>query len=102
METVDYVSLTNNQTKIYHDTCLALEAYGLASQVYRAFGGWMYFKKVGAREYLFHAVDRQNNGKSMGARSPETEAIHTKWLEDKAAAKQAAEEAQLSLDEQGK
>jgi hypothetical protein len=99
-ETVDYLALSNNQTKIYHDACLALDACAQASQAFQAFAGWMYFKKVGAREYLFHALDRQNNGKSMGARSAETEAIHKKWLEDKDAAKQAAEEAQQSLDEQ--
>lgn len=50
----------------------------------------MFFKKVGAREYLFHARDRQNNGKSMGARSPETEAVREKWLGDKDLARQAA------------
>lgn len=100
METIDYLNQSNNQTKIYHDTSLALEAYTLAAQALRNFAGWMYFKKVGAREYLFHALDRQNNGKSMGARSPATEAILKKWLEDKEAAKQAAEAARQSLDEQ--
>jgi len=100
MESVDYLNLSNNQTKIYHDTSLTLEAYTQASRAFQVFGGWMYFKKVGAREYLFLALDRQNNGKSMGARSPETEAILKKWLEDKEAAKQATEEAQQSLNEQ--
>lgn len=100
MDTVDYLSLSNNQTKIYHDTCLALAAYAQASSAFHAFAGWMYFKKVGAREYLFHAVDRQNNGKSMGVRSMETEAIHKKWLEDKAAAKQVTADAQQSIEEQ--
>lgn len=101
MENINYVSLSNNQTKTYHDTCLALEAYEQVCLAGRHFSGWMYFKKVGTREYLFHAVDRQNNGKSMGARSAETEAILKKWLEDKDAAKQATEEAQNTLEEQG-
>lgn len=49
MEIVDYLNLSNNQTKIHHDTCLTLEAYTLASGTLQAFSGRMYFKKVGAR-----------------------------------------------------
>lgn len=100
MDNLDAVPLSAIQTKIYHDAVLAHDAAEQAARLLGEFAGWRYFKKVGQREYLFHATDRQNNGKSMGARSPETEAALTKWLAEKDEAKARAVQANESLAEQ--
>lgn len=95
----NFTEWTPMQTKAYHDADLALQAFEQVAQVSRAYTGWMYFKKVGQREYLFHAVDRQNNGKSMGARSAETEARLAAWQAQKDEANASYATASRSLEE---
>lgn len=96
----NYIPLTDGQTKAYHDSVLAFSAFEAAQAALQPYRGWMYFKKVGTREYLFHAIDRQNNGKSMGARSPETEATLSTWLAGKEEATAAFARISRTLDEQ--
>jgi hypothetical protein len=96
----NYVALSDTQTKVFHDAELASQAYRNVLRAFAPYQGWMYFKKVGAREYLFHAIDRTNNGKSMGARSDETEAKLAEWLAAKADAEQAFARAAAALEEQ--
>lgn len=96
----NYVALSDTQTKVFHDAELASQAYRAALKAFVPYQGWMYFKKVGAREYLFHALDRRNNGKSMGARSAETEAKLAEWLAAKAGAEAAFTRAAAALEEQ--
>jgi hypothetical protein len=43
----------------------------------------MHWKKVKGREYLFRSHDRFGYGKSLGARSPETESIYREFHENK-------------------
>ena len=59
----NYLPLSDTQTKVFHDAELALQGHRAALKVIAPYQGWMYIKKVGAREYLFHAIDRRNNGK---------------------------------------
>ncbi len=96
----NYVALSDTQTKVFHDAELAAQAYRAALKAFAPYQGWMYFKKVGEREYLFHAIDRRNNGKSMGARSNETEAKLAEWLVAKADAEDAFTRAAAALEEQ--
>ena len=96
----NYTSLSDLQTKTNHDAILSLQGHHQAVDNLAPYSGWMYFKKVGAREYLFHAIDRRNNGKSMGARSPETEAKLAQWLSAKAVAEAAFERATQALEQQ--
>jgi hypothetical protein len=94
-----YTEWSSMQTKAYHDASLSLQAFEQMAAALRVYAGWMYFKKVGQREYLFHALDRHNNGKSMGARSPDTEAKLADWLAQKAEAEINYGTASKSLEE---
>lgn len=98
--TPQYTELTAAQIKHFQDAVQSLEGYELARASLAPYQGWMYFKKVGSREYLFHAVDRHNNGKSLGARSPEAEARLARWHTEKEAALRAFETATQSFEEQ--
>ncbi len=100
MDNPNYSDLSEMQVKVYHDAALALEAHRIATANLSPYMGWMYFKKVGQREYLFHALDRKNNGRSLGARSPETEAQLAQWLAEKEQANAAFSRATQALDEQ--
>lgn len=95
----NYIDLADLQIKTYYDAVLALQAHQLAKANRDKYPGWMYFKKVGPREYLFHALDRHNNGGTRGARSPETEAILSTWLAEQAAAEQASAVAAANLEQ---
>lgn len=53
--------------------------------------GWLAWKKVGDREYLYRRLDRTGRGKSLGPRSPETEAMHRDYTERMAERKESAE-----------
>lgn len=43
----------------------------------------MKWKTVSGRDYLYETADRQGNGKSLGARSPETEERYKRYREEK-------------------
>lgn len=95
----NYVPLSDLQAKTYHDAVLAYQAFQQALKRVAQYPGWRYFKKVGSREYLFHALDRRNNGKSLGARSPETEKVLADWQMGREAAEQAFNQAAVALEQ---
>ncbi len=68
--------LNPNQRRIYIDTAQLHEAHMDAFLKSRAFRGGMHWKKAKGKQYLFRSLDRYGHGKSLGARSPKTEAIH--------------------------
>lgn len=68
--------LNPNQRRIYIDAAQLHEAYMDAFLKSRAFRGGMHWKKAKGKQYLFRSLDRFGHGKSLGARSPQTEAIH--------------------------
>lgn len=65
-----------DQRRTFIDTAQMHVAYMDAFIKSRAYRGGMHWKKAKGREYLFHSVDRYGNGKSLGPRSNETEAIY--------------------------
>lgn len=83
-----FVPLTDNQIRVINDSALVYESYLNALRELQKHPGWMFFKPKAGREYLFHALDRKGNGKSMGRRSPETEEL----MDNFRVAKESAEE----------
>ena len=66
--------LTENQRRVYIDTCQVYEAFIVAQDSMQSFKGGMHWKKSKGREYLFRSTDRKGNGKSLGPRNKENEA----------------------------
>jgi len=67
--------LDAEQRRIYLDTCQIYQAFSETLRQSKNQQGGMRWKKTGDKEYLFKTRDNRGNGKSMGVRSPETEAI---------------------------
>ncbi|MFN4282107.1 MAG: GSU2403 family nucleotidyltransferase fold protein [Alphaproteobacteria bacterium] len=61
--------------------------------------GW---KKSSGKEYLYELFDRIGNGRSLGARSPETEAIYERHHAEKPVAKSRRDESWARLIETGR
>jgi hypothetical protein len=57
------------------------------------------WKTVQGKDYLYEIIDRSGNGKSLGPRSPENEAIFEKYQADKAAATNRRNESRSRLNE---
>lgn len=57
----------------------------------------MRWKAVSGREYLYEILDREGNGKSLGRRSPETEAVHDAFRMKKEDLRERIEEAAARL-----
>lgn len=68
-----YLPLDDNQIRVLNDAALIYESYLQAHLAMSNYPGWMFFKPKQGKEYLFHALDRKGNGKSLGRRSEETE-----------------------------
>jgi hypothetical protein len=62
----------------------------------------MHWKKVKGREYLFRSRDRFGYGKSLGARSPETELVFREFHENKTRHRQNLKGLQGRLKEQAR
>ena len=80
--------LSDTQRRIHIDTAQVFEAYLEAEDRVRSLRGGMHWKRSKDREYLFRTTDRTGRGKSLGPRSPETEAILARFQQDKGAAEE--------------
>jgi len=70
-----FKKMTDNQRQVFIDTVHLYEAFLDTYKKSRSYAGGMHWKKSKDREYLFRSRDRYGYGKSLGARSPETEKI---------------------------
>jgi hypothetical protein len=62
----------------------------------------MHWKKVKGRQYLFRSMDRHGYGKSLGVRSPETDAVFRDFHENKKRIKENIHELQNRLRSQAR
>lgn len=79
-----YSDLSNAQAKTVIDAEQAFEAYRDAVDKFAAYQGGMHWKTVKGRDYLYRTLDRKGNAKSLGPRSPETEAVQHSFVQRKA------------------
>jgi hypothetical protein len=70
-----FKEMADNQRRVFIDTVQLYEAFVDTYLKNRSYAGGLHWKKSKGREYLFRTRDRYGYGKSLGARSPETEAI---------------------------
>ena len=90
--TLPWAEASPAQVKTYQDAAQTAEEFFAATQAQESMG-WMTWKTSAGRDYLFHGVGRAGHGKSLGARTPQTEDRYNTFQSDKAAA--TARRAQL-------
>lgn len=80
--------LSNNQLRVSVDLRQTYEAYREARRNAAKYAGGMSWKRVGGHEYLIKVINRRGGSKSLGPRTPETEALHAEFVAGKARAKE--------------
>ncbi|MDD5330088.1 MAG: hypothetical protein PHX38_08795, partial [Sulfuricella sp.] len=83
-----YSELTQNQLRVSVELRQTYEAYREVRRNAARYAGGLSWKTVGEREYLIKIINRRGGTKSLGPRSPDTEAIHTEFVAGKARAKE--------------
>lgn len=84
-----FKDLDINQSRIHTDICQVFEAWLILEREYAGYKGGMFWKTARGKEYLFRSTTSRGDGKSLGPRSEQTEAIHhafherKSWLESK-------------------
>lgn len=92
---MNFSDLSGNQLRVAVDLRQTYEAYREAHHNAARYAGGMSWKVVGGHEYLIKVINRRGGTKSLGPRSPETEALHSEFVAGKSRAKER--EAALSL-----
>lgn len=75
--------MNDEQRRIYIDTAQLHEAYVDAYTKSSGYRGGMHWKKAKGKDYLFRSLDRYGYGKSLGARSKDTENIYLNFHKNK-------------------
>jgi len=96
------IEMSANQRRIFIDTLQIYDAYTEAYRANRSYRGGMHWKKAKGREYLFRTLDRYGYGKSLGLRTPETEAVLEKFRSGKQALKERLASFRERLREQAR
>lgn len=94
--------MTEDQRRIYIDTCQVYEGYTSAYGRAQDFKGSMCWKRSKGKEYLFRLLDRKGYGKSLGPRSVETERILTDFKSGKEKAREVLKSLKKRLSEQAR
>lgn len=80
-----WLALNDKQSRQYVDASAAFAALEAARKAQQEVRGGMYWKTGGGSDYLIR-TSPANSQKSLGPRSPETEAIHARFVERKSRA----------------
>ncbi len=83
-----FTELSDNSRRVAIDLRQAFEAYRQARRNAERYAGGLSWKRVKGREYLVKVINRRGGSKSLGLRSPETEAIQAEFVAGKARAKE--------------
>lgn len=97
-----FKEISSEQRRIYIDVCQIYQAFADAVRQSTTQKGGMHWKKVANKEYLFKTRDGRGNGKSIGVKTPETEAIYTAFHQQKQHTKARLLQLQTSLGRQAK
>lgn len=83
-----FSELSSNQLRLSVDLRQTFEAYSEARRNAARYAGGLTWKKVGGHDYLIKIINRRGGTKSLGPRSPATEALYTEFVAGKARAKE--------------
>ncbi len=81
---MEFIELNDNQRRLFINSIQTFDAWRDASARYARYKGGMAWKTVSGRQYLYRILDRSGRAKSLGAKSPETEAIYNEFVSAKA------------------
>lgn len=79
---------STDQARLLIDATQQYEQWIQSQRALEAFHGWMTWKTAKGNEYLYHGNGNGSQGKSLGRRTPETEARYQAFTQGKAAAQQ--------------
>lgn len=94
--------LTDNQRRVFIDSVQLYETHMDILHKNRTYRGGMHWKKSKGRQYLFRTRDRFGYGKSLGARSTETEKILKDFRDSKTKLKKRLANYKERLKEQAR
>lgn len=92
-----FSELSTNQLRVSVDLRQTYDALRAAQRTALRYAGGLSWKTVGGRDYLIKVIDRRGGTKSLGPRSPETEAIHAEFVAGKARSKARGAELEQSV-----
>lgn len=85
---MNFSNLSGNQLRVSVELRQTSEAYREARRNAARYAGGMGWKVVGGHDYLIKIINRRGGTKSLGPRSPETEALYAEFVAGKARAKE--------------
>ncbi|MCL2524055.1 MAG: nucleotidyltransferase domain-containing protein [Betaproteobacteria bacterium] len=83
-----FSELSGNQLRVSVDLRQTFEAYREARRNAARYAGGLAWKKVGGHDYLIKIINRRGGTKSLGPRSPDTEALYAEFVAGKTRAKE--------------
>jgi hypothetical protein len=95
----EFIPFTDEETRVLVNLEQQYEVWIEAERALQALPYNVRWKTVSDKDYLYELLDRTGNGKSLGPRSPKTEEILEKYLEQKAAAATRRDESGARLAE---
>lgn len=100
--TLKFSELNDNQRRLMVNTIQVFDAWRDTATRHARYRGGMTWKTVKGRQYLYRIVDRFGHAKSLGARSPETEAIYDEFVSAKAGLASRLKSLEDKLSEQAR
>lgn len=83
-----FSELSSNQLRLSVDLRQTFEAYREARRNAARYAGGLAWKEVGGHSYLIKIINRRGGTKSLGPRSPATEALYAEFVAGKTRAKE--------------
>lgn len=80
---MQFNELNDNQRRLMVNSIQTFDAWRDAMARYARYRGGMTWKTVKGKQYLYRILDRFGHARSLGARSPETEAIYDEFVSAK-------------------
>lgn len=96
-KSIDFIELNDDAKRQYIDAKATFEAWEAARKAASNVRGGMYWRRTGQHEYLIR-TSSTNSQKSLGRRTPETEAIYNKFFETKTAIESRQSSLREALD----
>lgn len=81
---MEFIELNDNQRRLFINSVQTFDAWRDTAAHYAHYKGGMAWKTVSTKQYLYRILDRSGRAKSLGVKSPETEAIYNEFVSAKA------------------
>lgn len=94
-----FSELSSNQMRVSVDLRQTFDAYSDARRNAARYAGGLAWKEVGGHDYLIKIINRRGGTKSLGPRSPVTEALYSEFVAGKTRAKEREANLSRSLQE---